>query len=72
LPAWRLPLEGDAGGVHDPADQRHQRFGMTALHRLRFRGDHLAGIGIQHAGGAGIQRGVDGEDQHGERANGER
>ena len=25
----------------------------------------LAGVGVEHAGGAGIQGGVDGEDQHG-------
>ena len=56
----------DAGLLHDARDQRHQRFGMAALHRLRFLRDQLAGVGVEHAGGAGIQRGVDGEDQHGE------
>ncbi len=52
--------------LHDARDQRHQRFGMAALHGLRFPRDHLAGLGIEHARGAGIQRGIDGEDQHGE------
>jgi len=55
----------DAGLLDDSRDQRHQRFGMAALHRLRFLRDQLAGVGVQHAGGTGIQRGVDGEDQHG-------
>ena len=48
----------------DARDQRHQRFGMAALHGLRFLRDQLAGLGVEHAGGAGIQRSVDGEDQH--------
>src|SRR5258708_1777765 len=45
-------------------DQLHQGFGVAALHRLRFLRDQLAGVGIQHAGGTGIERGIDGEDQH--------
>ena len=51
--------------LHDARDQRHQRFGMAALHRLRFLRDQLAGVGVEHGGGAGIERGIDGEDQHG-------
>ena len=57
--------------LDDARDQRHQGFGMAALHRLRFLRDQLAGVGVEHARGAGIQRGVDGEDQHEEQANSE-
>ena len=32
---------------------------------LRFLRDQLAGVGVEHAGGAGVERGIDGEDQHG-------
>ena len=56
--------KGDAGLLDHARDQRHQRLGMAALHRLRFLRDQLAGVGVEHAGGAGIERGVDGEDQH--------
>ena len=38
---------------------------MAALHRLRFLRDQPAGVGVEHAGGAGVERGIDGEDQHG-------
>ena len=50
---------------HHARDQRHQRFGMAALHRLRFLRDQLACVGVENGGGAGIERGIDGEDQHG-------
>ncbi len=56
--------EGDTGLLDDARDQRHQRFGMAALHGQRFLRDQLAGVGVENARGAGIQRGVDGEDQH--------
>src|SRR3954463_16789141 len=37
---------------------------MTALHRLRFERDHAACAGVEHGRGAGIKRGIDGEDEH--------
>jgi len=37
---------------------------MTALHRLRFLRDDAACAGVEHGSGAGIKRGIDGEDQH--------
>src|SRR5258708_15785674 len=58
-------LEGEACLLDDPRDQRHQRFGVAALHRLRFLRQQLAGVGVENARSAGIQRGVDGKDQHG-------
>src|SRR3954468_4760181 len=42
---------------------------MTALHRLRFERDHAPCAGVEHGRGAGIKRGIDGEDEHD--ANGE-
>ncbi len=56
--------EADGAIVHDARDQRHQGFGMAALHRQRFPRDQPAGFGVQHGGGAGIEGGIDGEDQH--------
>ena len=50
--------------LHHARDQRHQRFGMAALHRLRFLRNQLAGVGVEHAGGASVERGVDGENEH--------
>src|SRR5216684_6174574 len=38
---------------------------MTALHWLRFQRYQSSGVGIENTRGAGIQRGVDGEDEHG-------
>ena len=52
--------ERDAGLLDDARDQRHQGFGMTALHGLRFQRYQFTGVGIENACGAGIQRGVDG------------
>jgi len=37
---------------------------MAALHRLRLVGEKLVRIGVEHGRGAGIKRGIDGEDQH--------
>ena len=50
--------------LHHARDQRHQGFGMAALHRLRFLRDQAACAGVEHGRGAGIERGIDGEDQH--------
>ncbi len=50
--------------LHDARDQRHQRLGVAALHRLRFHRDQPVGAGVEHGGGAGVERGIDGEDQH--------
>ena len=36
--------EGDARFLHHARDQRHQRFGMAALHRLRFLRDELLAL----------------------------
>ena len=55
--------ERHVGLPHDARNQRHQRFGMAALHRQRF-GRHLAALGVDHGGGAGFKCGVDGEDAH--------
>src|SRR6266702_8555230 len=60
--------EGDAGGLNQARNQRHQGFGVAALHRLRFLGDDFTRVGVEHGGGAGIERRIDSEDQHG-RAN---
>ena len=57
-------VEGDAGFLHHARDQRHQRFGMATLHRLRFLRDHLGAGGVEHGGGAGVEGRIDGEDQH--------
>jgi hypothetical protein len=43
---------------------------MAALHELRFLREQLTGIGVENGGGARLQRGIDGKDQHG-KANGE-
>ena len=56
--------KGDARRLHDPRDQRHQRFGVTALHRLQFLRDYAACGGVEYGRGAGIERGIDGEDEH--------
>ena len=56
--------KGNAGRLHHARDQRHQGFGMAALHRLRFLRDHAACAGVEHGRGAGIKRGIDGEDEH--------
>ena len=56
--------KGNAGRLHHARDQRHQGFGMAALHRLRFLRDQLACAGVEHGRGAGIKRGIDGEDEH--------
>ena len=56
--------EGDPGGVHDARNQRHQRFGVPALHRQRFMSDKPAFIGVQDTGGAGIECGVDRKNRH--------
>ena len=37
---------------------------MAALHRLRFLRDDAACAGVEHGRGAGIKRGIDGEDEH--------
>ncbi len=55
------------GLLHHARDQRHQRFGVPALHRLRFHRDQSVGAGVEHGGGAGVERGIDGKDQHGGR-----
>jgi hypothetical protein len=57
--------ERNTGRCHHPRDQRHQRFGMAALHRLRFNRDGLACGGVEHGGRAGIERRIECEDQHG-------
>ena len=57
--------EANAGRLHDARDQRHQGFGMAALHRLRFLRDQFARVGVEHGGSTGVERGIDGEDQHG-------
>jgi hypothetical protein len=37
---------------------------MAALHRLRFLRDYFTRVRVEHGRGAGIKRGIDGEDQH--------
>ena len=56
--------KGNAGRLHHARDQRHQGFGMAALHRQQFLRDHVACAGVEHGRGAGIKRGIDGEDEH--------
>src|SRR6185369_12655792 len=58
--------KGDASFLHHPRDQRHQRLGVAALHRLRFLRDQSVLVGVEHSSGASFERGVDGEDQHGQ------
>jgi hypothetical protein len=52
------------GLLHHAVKQRHQRLGVSPLHRQRL-GRHLAMLGVDHGGGAGFEGGVDGEDSHG-------
>ena len=56
--------EGDAGLLDDARQQRHQRLGVSALHRQRFLGNHPVGFGVQHAGSAGIEGGIDRKNEH--------
>ena len=51
--------------LHDARDQRHQRFGMATLIGCDSCAITVA-RGVEHGGGAGVKRGIDGEDQHGE------
>ncbi|MBR1126331.1 hypothetical protein JQ628_32765 [Bradyrhizobium lablabi] len=37
---------------------------MPALHRLRFLRDQFILGGVEDSGGAGVEGGIDGEDQH--------
>ena len=39
--------------VHDPADERHQRFGMAAQHRQALARDDAALVGVENGRGAG-------------------
>ena len=57
--------ERNARCFHHARDQRHQGFGMTALHRLRFLRDEVACGSVEDGRGAGIERRIDSEDQHG-------
>ena len=57
--------ERDLGLAHDALDQRHQRLGVAAQHRQRFA-RHGAVLGVEHGGGAGLKRGIDGKHTHGE------
>ncbi len=52
------------GLLHDALDQRHQRLSVTADHRQRFA-RHPAALGVEHGGGAGLERGIDREHTHG-------
>ena len=56
--------ERNARCFHHARDQRHQGFGMAALHRLRFLRDEIACGGVENGRGAGIERRIDSEDQH--------
>ena len=51
--------------IHDAGDQRHQRLGVAALHRLRLACNDDAALAVEHGGRAGVECGVDGEDEHG-------
>ena len=57
--------ERNARCFHHARDQRHQGFGMATLHRLRFLRDEIACGGVENGRGAGIERRIDSEDQHG-------
>jgi hypothetical protein len=37
---------------------------MAALHGLRLMRDELAAPGVEHAGGAGVEGGINGKDEH--------
>ena len=50
--------------LHHAIDHRHQRFGMTTRHRLRFMGAERIRLGVEQGHGAGFERRVDGKDQH--------
>ena len=56
--------KADASLLDDARDQRHQGFRMAPFHRLRFLREQFARIGVEHGGRAGVQRGIDGKDQH--------
>src|SRR6185437_12693720 len=55
--------KGSRRRAHDALDQRHQRFGVSAHHDLRFLRRH-PGAGAEHRRRAGLKRGIDGEDAH--------
>ena len=57
--------ERQVGRLHHAVDHRHQRFGVTARHRLRFVRAQRTGLGVEDGHRAGLERSVDGEDQHG-------
>jgi hypothetical protein len=56
--------EIDAGAVHDPRDQRHQRFGMTAVHEFSLGRHDRPAARVEHGRCAGFERGIDGKDAH--------
>ncbi len=56
--------ERQAGLLHHAGKQRHQGFGVPALHGLGRLCDQPARAGVENRGCAGIERGIDGEDQH--------
>ena len=57
-------LEPALDPCDDPLDQRQQGFGMAARHRERLGGKRHLGIVRRDAGGAMVERCVDGQDTH--------
>ena len=55
-------LEALLGLRHDAIEQRHQRFGLPALHEERLQRERLAGIFVEDAGGDRIEGRIDRED----------
>ena len=56
--------ESHAGILHQPHEQRHQRFGVAARHRQALARHDAAVIGIEHGRRAGGERRIDGEHTH--------
>ena len=57
-------LEFDGSAIHHARNQRHQRFGMAALHSQRFACQDGLPIAVVHGGRAGVECCVDREDAH--------
>ena len=56
--------EVDLRPLEHARHQRHQRLGVTALHRHRFMHTLIGSAGVKHSNRASFERGVDGKDSH--------
>src|SRR5215813_6502398 len=56
----------ELGATKHTLDQRHQCFGMTALHRQRFLHAYVRMRGVEHSDRTGFERSINGKDAHSE------